>query len=187
MRDYRGGRSRVYAAGLSAGAAPRPFWRRPTRPLCGHRRAFRPRLRRGQRRPLGLRGNAPKWAGGKARVRRQLVQQREYSRIVPAIVFHGDQDTTVHPNNGDQVIAQLRKRWRPMQSNGREPAGSPAGVPTPAPSSATQPTARFSSSGLSTAPAMPGQAAVPPVPTPIRRDRTPSREMLRFFLDHPFG
>jgi poly(3-hydroxybutyrate) depolymerase len=23
-------------------------------------------------------------------------------------VFHGDQDTTVHPNNGDQVIAQLR-------------------------------------------------------------------------------
>ncbi|KJS32377.1 MAG: hypothetical protein VR64_07655 [Desulfatitalea sp. BRH_c12] len=25
---------------------------------------------------------------------------------VPAIVFHGDSDTTVHPNNGDQVIAQ---------------------------------------------------------------------------------
>src|SRR5947199_5279735 len=27
-------------------------------------------------------------------------------QIVPAIVFHGDQDTTVHPRNGDDVIAQ---------------------------------------------------------------------------------
>jgi poly(3-hydroxybutyrate) depolymerase len=24
-------------------------------------------------------------------------------------VFHGDQDSTVHPHNGDQVIAQLRE------------------------------------------------------------------------------
>jgi poly(3-hydroxybutyrate) depolymerase len=31
------------------------------------------------------------------------------SRIVPAIVFHGDRDTTVHPHNADQVIAQLRE------------------------------------------------------------------------------
>ena len=29
-------------------------------------------------------------------------------RIVPTIVFHGDQDRTVHPRNGDQVIAQAR-------------------------------------------------------------------------------
>jgi poly(hydroxyalkanoate) depolymerase family esterase len=28
------------------------------------------------------------------------------SRVVPAIVFHGDRDTTVHPCNGDQVVAQ---------------------------------------------------------------------------------
>jgi poly(3-hydroxybutyrate) depolymerase len=27
---------------------------------------------------------------------------------VPTIVFHGDRDTTVHPRNGDQVIAQMR-------------------------------------------------------------------------------
>jgi poly(hydroxyalkanoate) depolymerase family esterase len=31
------------------------------------------------------------------------------SPIVPAIVFHGDRDMTVHPHNGDQVIAQLRE------------------------------------------------------------------------------
>jgi poly(hydroxyalkanoate) depolymerase family esterase len=29
-------------------------------------------------------------------------------RIVPTIVFHGDQDRTVDPRNGDQVIAQAR-------------------------------------------------------------------------------
>ena len=28
--------------------------------------------------------------------------------MVPTIVFHGDQDSTVHPRNGDQVIAQSR-------------------------------------------------------------------------------
>ncbi len=31
-----------------------------------------------------------------------------YSRVVPTIVFHGDRDTKVHPRNGDQVIAQLK-------------------------------------------------------------------------------
>jgi poly(3-hydroxybutyrate) depolymerase len=28
------------------------------------------------------------------------------ARVVPTIVFHGDRDTTVHPLNGEQVIAQ---------------------------------------------------------------------------------
>lgn len=36
-------------------------------------------------------------------------------RLVPAIVFHGDRDTTVHPRNGDQVIAQSRAT--PLRDN----------------------------------------------------------------------
>jgi len=35
-------------------------------------------------------------------------------RVVPTIVFHGDQDTTVHPCNGDQVIAQ----WATIHAGG---------------------------------------------------------------------
>jgi poly(hydroxyalkanoate) depolymerase family esterase len=31
---------------------------------------------------------------------------QSYAASMPAIVFHGDRDTTVHPCNGDQVIAQ---------------------------------------------------------------------------------
>ncbi len=30
-----------------------------------------------------------------------------HARVVPTIVFHGDRDTTVHPRNGDHVLAQL--------------------------------------------------------------------------------
>jgi poly(hydroxyalkanoate) depolymerase family esterase len=32
---------------------------------------------------------------------------RVHARSVPTIVFHGDRDTTVHPRNGDQVLAQM--------------------------------------------------------------------------------
>jgi poly(hydroxyalkanoate) depolymerase family esterase len=49
------------------------------------------------------------------------------SRTVPAIVFHGDQDTTVHPHNGDQVVAQLREDsntdQRATVQHGRVPGG----------------------------------------------------------------
>jgi poly(hydroxyalkanoate) depolymerase family esterase len=31
-------------------------------------------------------------------------------RPIPAIIFHGDRDTTVHPNNGDQVLEQAMGR-----------------------------------------------------------------------------
>src|SRR5690242_302512 len=34
---------------------------------------------------------------------------RKARQIVPAIVFHGDRDTIVHPCNGDAVVAQSTK------------------------------------------------------------------------------
>ena len=37
---------------------------------------------------------------------------------MPTIVFHGDSDSTVHPANGDQVIAQSGQRERGPASEG---------------------------------------------------------------------
>jgi poly(hydroxyalkanoate) depolymerase family esterase len=46
--------------------------------------------------------------GKKGRGHRNAVQSDESDRrrVVPTIVFHGDRDTTVHPCNGDDVVAQ---------------------------------------------------------------------------------
>jgi poly(hydroxyalkanoate) depolymerase family esterase len=43
-----------------------------------------------------------------ARIRNSAARPNASQRVVPTIVFHGDQDTTVHPCNADQVIAQSR-------------------------------------------------------------------------------
>jgi poly(hydroxyalkanoate) depolymerase family esterase len=44
---------------------------------------------------------------------------------VPTIVFHGDRDTTVHPNNGDRILQQPGKATSPttMVLRGRVPHG----------------------------------------------------------------
>jgi poly(hydroxyalkanoate) depolymerase family esterase len=50
----------------------------------------------------------------------------EYRPIVPTIVFHGDQDGTVHPRNGDQVIAQSASDASGLEArvqHGRVPGG----------------------------------------------------------------
>jgi len=45
--------------------------------------------------------------------------------VVPTIVFHGDRDTTVHPRNGDRVIAMYMRTTsaRKMVHRGRVPGG----------------------------------------------------------------
>jgi poly(hydroxyalkanoate) depolymerase family esterase len=44
---------------------------------------------------------------------------------VPTIVFHGDRDTTVHPNNGDRIVEQSAKATSPKTKvlSGRVPHG----------------------------------------------------------------
>jgi len=51
--------------------------------------------------------------------------QRNGANIVPAIVFHGDEDKTVNPVNGDQVIAQFKAAANLdcKVSRGRSPGG----------------------------------------------------------------
>jgi poly(hydroxyalkanoate) depolymerase family esterase len=43
-------------------------------------------------------------------------------RIMPTIIFHGDQDTVVHPDNGDQVMAQMHAA-EVMVEQGKVPDG----------------------------------------------------------------
>jgi poly(hydroxyalkanoate) depolymerase family esterase len=110
-----------------------------------------------------------------------------YSRTVPAIVFHGDQDTTVHPNNGDQVIAQLREALatdvRVTIEDGRVPGGR-----------AYTRTVHHDAAGHSifeqwvihsAGHAWSGGSLAGSYTDPQGPDAT--REMLRFFLEHPFS
>ena len=104
---------------------------------------------------------------------------------MPTIVFHGDQDTTVHPRNGDRVIAQARaaaaQGLRVEEERGRTPGGhaysrtlhaDPSGKPI------------FEQWVIHGA----GHAWFGGSPAGSYTDpRGPdaSREMMRFFLDHP--
>ena len=89
---------------------------------------------------------------------------------VPTIVFHGDRDTTVHPNNGDRILEQSAKATSPTTNvlRGRVPDGHAytRTILTDAGGG------RSPNTGTFMVPATRGQAAVPPAPTPIREGRT---------------
>jgi poly(3-hydroxybutyrate) depolymerase len=110
---------------------------------------------------------------------------------VPTIVFHGDRDTTVHPCNGHEVIAQARSMpaggaaasadGELRVENGEAPGGR-----------AYTRTVHLDDAGRSTAEhwvvhgaghAWSGGSADGSYTDPRGPDA--SREMLRFFLEHP--
>ena len=112
MRDYSVDHHRVYVAGLSAGGAAAAIMGMTYPDLyaavgvhsglaCGAASdlpsAFSA-MRQGTLFSGGRDGNAS--------------DAERHRWVVPTIVFHGDQDTTVHPCNGDQVIAQ----WKELAS-----------------------------------------------------------------------
>jgi len=127
MRDYAVDSERVYVAGLSAGAAAAAIMGMTYPDLyaaigvhsglaCGAASdlpsAFAA-MHQGEAAAVRRSGNASDVAGCR--------------RIVPTIVFHGDQDTTVHPRNGDWVIEQSRATpmadLRITVQHGRVPGG----------------------------------------------------------------
>ena len=127
MRDYSVDRHRVYVAGLSAGGAAAAIMGATYPDLyaaigvhsglaCGAASdlpsAFAA-MRQAQRVSISRAGDASGAEG--------------YPRSVPTIVFHGDQDTTVHPGNGDAVIARAKETTtsdlRLSVQHGRVPGG----------------------------------------------------------------
>ncbi len=122
MRDYAIDPRRVYVAGLSAGGAAAAVMGNAYPDLyaaigvhsglaCGAARDMPSAFTAMQR---GSDGSAQRMAGAS--------QQR---RVVPAIVFHGDRDTTVNPRNGEAVVAQSAQgaALRTHTERGQVPGG----------------------------------------------------------------
>ncbi len=132
-----------------------------------------------------MRGESP---GGAVSARRVA---RESARTVPTIVFHGDRDTTVHPRNGDQLLAYfantggqgtketpaLRARVR----QGQVPGGHSYACSTYHDASDRAVVERWTVNGLGHAwsgGSLPGSYTDPKGPDA-------SAEMIRFFDQHP--
>jgi poly(hydroxyalkanoate) depolymerase family esterase len=127
MRDYPIDPQRVYIAGLSAGAAAAAVMGMAYPDLyaaigvhsglaCGAANDLVSAIvamRRGRA--------APAPAGP------DVLFPGRNARVIPTIVFHGDQDVIVSPCNGDQVIAQsrgiARAALRTSVENGQVPGG----------------------------------------------------------------
>jgi poly(3-hydroxybutyrate) depolymerase len=127
MSDFCIDAERVYAAGLSAGAAAAVILA-ATYPDLYAAIGVHSGLACGAANDIPSAFAAMRRSGPAARRRSGRHSPRTVgSRTVPAIVFHGDHDTTVHPHNGDQVVAQLREdsnaELRLTVQQGRVPGG----------------------------------------------------------------
>jgi poly(hydroxyalkanoate) depolymerase family esterase len=187
ISDFSVDEERVYAAGLSAGGAAAAVLAAAYPDLyaaigvhsglaCGAASDVPSAFAAMQRR-----GPAAKRRSGK------LSGSGGYSRIVPAIVFHGDQDTTVHPTNGDQVIAQLQEALatdaRVTVEDGRVPGGRAYTRTLHRDAADRSIFEQWVIHGAGHA--WSGGSLAGSYTDPKGPDAT--REMLRFFLDHPFG
>jgi poly(hydroxyalkanoate) depolymerase family esterase len=103
--------------------------------------------------------------------------------VVPTIVFHGDRDTTVNPVNGDQVIAQSKAAadLRTTLSSGEAPGGIRYTRTVPADASGQSILEQWVLHGAGHA--WSGGSSAGSYTEPRGPDA--SREMMRFFLQHP--
>jgi poly(hydroxyalkanoate) depolymerase family esterase len=104
---------------------------------------------------------------------------------VPTIVFHGDRDTTVHPNNGERIIEQSAKATTPTTKvlRGRVPHGHAYSrtIFTDGDGRAISEHWNIQGAGHAWSGGSPAGSYTDP------RGPDATREMLRFFLEHSLG
>ena len=184
MSDYAVDSRRIYVAGLSAGAAAAAIMGTTYPDLyaaigvhsglpCGAACDLPSALAAMQRgEAVATRGSGLASAAGSR-------------RIVPAIVFHGDRDTTVHPRNGDRVITQSKATpmtdLRTTMQHGRVPGGHAYSRRLHADAGGRTILEHWVIHGAGHA--WSGGSPAGSYTDPQGPDAT--REMLRFFLEHP--
>ena len=175
MSDYAVDPRRVYVAGMSAGGAAAAVMG-DAYPDLYAAVGVHSGLACGAARDMSS-AMAAMQQGGHAPRRR-----RSGERTVPTIVFHGDRDSTVNPVNGDAVIAQASPAGLRVQvEDGRSPGGHAYRHTSHADAQGRTVLEQWVIHGA-------GHAWFGGSPAGSFTDaRGPdaSREMLRFFLEHP--
>lgn len=177
MRDHAIDPKRIYVAGLSAGGAAAA--------IMG---ATYPDLYASVGIHSGLAcGAASDLPSAFVAMRQGSVSETvgKVGSAVPTIVFHGDRDTTVHPNNGYRIIEQSAKATGPTTKmlRGRVPHGHAytRTIRTDESGRAISEHWNIHGAGHAWSGGSPAGSYTDP------RGPNATREMLRFFLEHSLG
>ena len=183
MREYSVDPQRVYIGGLSAGAAAAAVMG-ATYPDLYAAIGVHSGLACGAANDLpsafvAMRQGGLAAASGSGDISAVL----EHGPAVPTIVFHGDRDNTVHPRNGDHVIAQSMKTTNLQKKvhRGRVPGGHAytRTIHTDGSGRAIFEHWEIHGAGHAWSGGSPAGSYTDP------RGPDAAREMLRFFLEHP--
>ena len=186
MAEYPVDPQRVYVAGLSAGGAAAAVMA-ATYPDLYAAVGVHSGLAVGAAKDMPSAFAAMQGGATTSRANSARRQRCGEGRMVPTIVFHGDQDRTVNPRNGDQVIAQARgAATDDLQATATAQQGQAAGgrsyrrtTHADAAGQAMLEQWVIQGAGHAWAGGSPAGSYTDP------QGPDASREMLRFFLEHP--
>jgi poly(hydroxyalkanoate) depolymerase family esterase len=177
MRDHAIDPKRVYVAGLSAGGAAAAVMG-ATYPDLYASVGIHSGLACGAATDLPSAFVAMRQGGGSKAI-------ADGKPVVPTIVFHGDRDTTVNPNNGDRIIEQSAQATSPTTKvlRGRVPHGHAYSrtVLTDGDGRAISEHWNIHGAGHAWSGGSPAGSYTD------ARGPDATREMLRFFLEHSLG